>query len=561
VRVARALVALLLASCLIVGAVLACSSSTGQGGKDASSEHRPNDGGGGGDGDGSGEAGGPVLVSLRVSGPGSLALVPPFASDIYDYYVPCQATNELTVAMTASPGALSHLKAPKSSPSKTSQTLSLKVSQNQAIVAVATSGDASTEYWVRCLPPDFPVISWSPHGEAGAPTPGYYLVGNVLEDLPAGLASYAMVLDGHGVPVWYVRSQNGFGMSTVDSLEPGFISYFPYSFPGFGSFSFRNVATHVITGLPADGGVLDSHELYRLADGHYLAFMSPLTTGVDLTGVPVALPDGGTALLGKNSVINDCQIVEMDAGGKVVWSWLASDHFDPRVDTAYATVANEADGGAEVDVFHCNSIDVDPTTKYLLISARNMSSVFLVDRTTKSVVWKMGGSPSSKDDATYVTVADPFALQHDARFLPTWSSCSGGSGQISVFDDESIGPMPARGIVYDVIVGLGDAGADAGSTCDGGASLEGGSAGKAIRAWQYKGEFNSGAMGSFRILADGSRIIGWGVSAGTTFTEVDVEGKDLVDFAFGGNNPSYRAIKVPLSAFDLPALRSTAGLP
>jgi hypothetical protein len=70
-------------------------------------------------------------------------------------------------------------------------------------------------------------------------------------------------------------------------------------------------------------------------------------------------------------------------------------------------------------------------------------------------------------------------------------------------------------------------------------------------------------MGSFRILPDGSRTIGWGFGgelAGLVLTEVDVQGDDLLDLSFT-KSASYRAIKVPLSALDLGLMRSTAGIP
>jgi hypothetical protein len=68
-------------------------------------------------------------------------------------------------------------------------------------------------------------------------------------------------------------------------------------------------------------------------------------------------------------------------------------------------------------------------------------------------------------------------------------------------------------------------------------------------------------MGSFRILPDGSRVIGWGLggAAGRTFTEVDENGNDLLDFAYGGGDGTYRAVKVPTTELDLAVLRSSAG--
>jgi hypothetical protein len=170
----------------------------------------------------------------------------------------------------------------------------------------------------------------------------------------------------------------------------------------------------------------------------------------------------------------------------------------------------------------------------------------------------MGGAAASKDHAVYVRVPDPFFRQHDARLRPGWSqSCSGWSGQISLFDDQSDHQASARGLVLDVVVGA----ADGGSTGDcGTGSTE---TQRATVAWQFEGHTNSPGQGSFRISADGSRVIGWGLNGtrGLVFTEVDLKGHDLLDFYFTNGDSSYRVIKVPLSAFDRSVLRRTAGLP
>ena len=39
--------------------------------------------------------------------------------------------------------------------------------QSDAIVAVATDGAAMDQYWVRCLPHDFPGLRMTAHAEAG----------------------------------------------------------------------------------------------------------------------------------------------------------------------------------------------------------------------------------------------------------------------------------------------------------------------------------------------------------------------------------------------------------
>jgi hypothetical protein len=89
----------------------------------------------------------------------------------------------------------------------------------------------------------------------------------------------------------------------------------------------------------------------------------------------------------------------------------------------------------------------------------------------------------------------------------------------------------------------------------------GGSADAAKVAWEYPGTATSMAAGGFRISADGSRVVNWGYYGvhDVVFTEVDVHKNVLREFYFT-NNTSYRTVKLPLSAFDLDLLRSTAGL-
>jgi hypothetical protein len=89
----------------------------------------------------------------------------------------------------------------------------------------------------------------------------------------------------------------------------------------------------------------------------------------------------------------------------------------------------------------------------------------------------------------------------------------------------------------------------------------GADAGTAQWLWQFRGTATSEAMGSFRILDDGSRVIGWGMNGNPTraFTEVDEAGDDLLDFVFPDGTESYRALKFPTSAFDLDVMRAMAG--
>jgi hypothetical protein len=164
-----------------------------------------------------------VLANPGLDGSVGTLLTPSFSPGVHDYYVPCVAgTNVLVVSIAASPGAVASLSQPVVTTPTPTQTLSVGVVEGRALVALATEGAASTAYWVRCLPHDFPTMTWEPHPEAGAPPPGYYLVGNVLAAESGG---YAMVLDVHGVPVWYAPMGAGLGAMDVDSLAAGEISF------------------------------------------------------------------------------------------------------------------------------------------------------------------------------------------------------------------------------------------------------------------------------------------------------------------------------------------------
>jgi hypothetical protein len=506
----------------------------------------------------------PSLAELAVfstDGSESIALVPSFFPGFHDYYVRCAAgANPLTVRLTAASGSKGVLLQPATSPAKETQTVPLIVNENQAIVAAATLGTRTTEYWVRCLPHDFPRLQMTVDVDAGTASPGYYLIGNYAP-LP-GTSSYAMVLDGNAVPVWYYLPEYPY-LNDVDNLVAGSISFAHYAPDAQQKFEFHELSPVKTTYVAPDATVVDEHELRVLPNGHYLILSSPVLTGVDLTGVSVPLPDGGALEFGPNSSMQDCRIVEFDpATGMVFWTWVGIDHLDPVKDSTISLLSSDAvsgpDGGLVVDSFHCNSIDVDANGN-LLVSARHMDSIFYVDRLDSAILWKMGGPAYTKDNAAYVSVADPFFRQHDARLQPGWSStCTGGRGQISLFDDETFESAPARAVVYDVVVG----GTDGGSSgCDAG-EADVGTPGTAAVAWQRKGVANSVGMGSFRILTDGSRIIGWGEGTpDPTFSEVDENGNELFEVRFVDGNFSYRAIKVPLTALDLGAMRRAVGLP
>ena len=450
--------------------------------------------------------------------------------------------------------------------SKAEQQTPVTLDENEALVATATLGTSSQEYWIRCVPPNFPKVQWTTHPTGCTRRPGYYLIGTMT-----GGKGFAIVFDTNGAPVWYAdpgHANPELEVYDVETLSAGLISF---SAGGWRVDQLGGATTYpVVDGYDSGTPVTpDEHELRILPNGHYIGFSSAGET-VNLTGVTVPAPGGGVMTYGPDTTIYACYIQEFDpTTGTIYWEWSATDHFNPA--TAWVLKGDGDLAETSAEPFHCNSIDVDPANGNLLVSARHMNSAFYIEKATKKVLWKMGGSDCSSTEAgakacyddpppVYVPVDDPFFGQHDARLQPGWKqTCSGGSGQISLFDDESYQNKPARGVVYDVTV--------AGGCGDGGASTVGKTGAK--RWWQYKNWVDDGGVpsnvtGSFRIGKDGSRVIGWGQSDptpnGLVFTEVDDLGNDLLDLICPDGSSSYRAVKVPLTAFDRKVLRTSSGL-
>lgn len=420
----------------------------------------------------------------------TFTLMPAFSPSISDYYVTCASgNNAFSLTVTDDAG---------------STTTSVNLLESQAAVVGA-------QYWIRCLPHDFPPITVT---KQGLPTPGYYLVDSV---------SYAAVLDGNGVPVWYAH---GSFTANVDSQAVNQISYMPNSSGGFGTdsaseFTILSLATNTTTTVQAVNTPTDAHEFQTLPNGDHLLYTYPLLSGVDLTGL---------AGLGANRTMADCQIQELDAAGTLVWSWNASDHIDAVKESIEPDLTPVVNGVNVIDPFHCNSIAPD-TSGNLLISVRHANALYYIERATGKIAWKVGGTAYNKDGADLIRIVnDPeaaFSMQHDARFRP--------NGDITLYDDHGPSSGFARGIEYAIDH----------------------TANTATVVFQFLGITFAGYEGGFRRYDDGESVIGWGSipSDGRVVTEVDANGVDVLDIAFDGLDPTYRAVKVPLSQLDLGLMR------
>ena len=77
--------------------------------------------------------------------------------------------------------------------------------------------------------------------------------------------------------------------------------------------------------------------------------------------------------------------------------------------------------------------------------------------------------------------------------------------------------------------------------------------------WQIQGAATGAAMGAMQTLADGVRLVTWGIILlGTPkliMTETDATGAPIRDLTFLTNDIAYRVQKVPMSALNIDLLR------
>jgi len=226
---------------------------------------------------------------------------------------------------------------------------------------------------------------------------------------------------------------------------------------------------------------------------------------------PVGGPkDGGV----RQGIVQEVEIET----GEVLFEWHSLEHVD--LDETYAKPSDDRRSG--IDYFHINSIDVDHDSN-LLISARNTSTVYKIDRKTGEVMWRLGGKKSDFE----MGPGTPFAYQHDARRQP--------DGTITIFDNgttvfENGHPKAveeSRGIVLELD--------------------EEEMTAVLMREYTHPDKQFADAAGNMQVLPNGNVFIGWGRAL--VFSEFSKDGELLFSASFppdfSPQDGSYRAFRFP----------------
>lgn len=259
--------------------------------------------------------------------------------------------------------------------------------------------------------------------------------------------------------------------------------------------SYRTIAI-----LTARGGhPPDFHDLQLSGDSVYVT--------ADRIAHRDLRPFGG----GRHGRFVDSIVEQIDIRtNRVVFEWDPARHISLR-DT-YAPLRP----GSPWDPFHVNSIDVTPRGD-LLISARNTSTVYYVDRRTGAIDWRLGGRRSSFRLASGAA----FAFQHDARRLTHDS--------LSLFDNGG-GPPRSERQSRALVLALDRRHHVA----------------RLVRAYAHpRPSLAPDSQGNVERLADGNVFVGWGASP--YMSEYSPAGRLLFDANLHGPDESYRSFRLPWS--------------
>jgi hypothetical protein len=266
----------------------------------------------------------------------------------------------------------------------------------------------------------------------------------------------------------------------------------------------------------AGGSHADLHELHFTPSGSALFIVYrvvPMPASAKAppgaSSPPVASPGGASAPASAPAppeTFYDCVLLEIDpVTGDRLWEWHAADHIPPE--ESHAPWPD--DPATPWDPVHTNSVHLD-TDGNVLMSARNTSCVYKIDRATGRIRWRLGG----RGDGLRLLDGLDVGLQHDARRQP--------DGTITIFDNRRP-PEAARGIVVEVDEVAGTA--------------------RLVRAFERPEPLQAASQGSYQALANGNVLIGWGSQP--VMTEFDAAGSVVWDASMPGGIQSYRNRRHP----------------
>jgi hypothetical protein len=335
------------------------------------------------------------------------------------------------------------------------------------------------------------------------------------------------IVDGAGQPVWFdpvpdqatdFRVQTYRGKPVLTWWEGPTTA--PILGTGLGHYLIMDQSYRVIARVEAGLGreTADLHEFELTPRG------TALITAYQTVRASLASIGGP-----KRARIADSIVQEVDvATGKVLFTWHSVGHV--AVDESYIPLTGPGapPAGGAYDYFHVNSVEEEPDGNFL-VSARNTSAVYELDRKTGAVLWRLGGKRSSFRMGPGTT----FWWQHDARRQP--------DGTITLFDDGAAPPKEKASRAIRLRV---DAAARTVTL---------------VHSDVSPARVLAGSQGNAQVLDGGHVFVGWG--AIPRATEFAADGSVVFDAVFSDGDDSYRAYRFDWSGLphDRPSIAADSG--
>src|SRR2546421_2551191 len=450
----------------------------------------------------------PTGARANVSVDATPGIKPRFQLGVPDYVSRCKPGQPLRFTVSASKGdAVGFGKGPERSGHFTADVpLETDAGVN---VRVTANGNQSTHH-VRCLPQDFP--RWTTHRHVRPESQWYVLT-------PVGQHSYGYVavFDARGVPVWWMHS-SWYAPWDGKLLPDGNLIWSRFFGTDFGLDPRGGAEEHALDGrkmrvLHTQGTPTDFHDIEQLPNGNFLLDSYRPRRNVDLRA------HGGP----RHATVYDAEIQELTPQGKRVWSWNSKNHIRLSENTWWQDTASAQNGRPPAqrhyDAVHINSME--PDGDGIIVSARFLDAVFRIDRRTKRITWKLGGThtPESLHLKNDPHASRPFSGQHDARLYLDHT--------LTVYDNGAAARhalvRPPRAVRYRI------------DTQGHTATL--------LESLSEAAVPRSGWGGGARKLAAGNWVVYWG---GTNrMTELTPAGRPVVEIKFRGDRFGYRLFPIP----------------
>lgn len=338
----------------------------------------------------------------------------------------------------------------------------------------------------------------------------------------------SLMLDNEGNPIWFrplsspnlmntdFRTQTYNGSPVLTFWQGTLASPPTYtnapagsSEPGSCYYILDNTYAVIQTVTAQKGFTSDIHE-FLLTPRNTALLLSTKVVPMDLT------PYGGPA----DGYVQDFAIQEIDLHtNQLLFFWDALDHIS--LNDSYEPAASAVSSSNIWDAFHLNAISLTDSVDDILLSGRNLWTIFRINKPTGNIIWRLGGKQSS---FTIETGAE-FSWQHDSRYLP--------NNMVSLFDDNSanasIPGQPSHGLILQLdLINM---------------------TASVSRTYFHDPNIIAASQGNLQSLSNGNKFVGWGQEpyysefseAGNT--EVDPSLNLLYDAQIPSTNYSYRAYR------------------